>query len=258
VKDFYLPDRALHAYLEKDWFDHIERATGKTEFTFAPFPAQQLYCDYHEKFVGFLKDELTRANLQPESVLEIGSALGRTFYELAINMKSVRKATLVEPSKNMLSLFNRIFSWPDDSPLTILKGNVDTAQVKLNTDPIRKAVEGIEVTTLNSPFADLKLGGQKFDLVICSNVIDQCVDPLKLADMLKAHCAPGGVVLLSCTYQWQQKYIGNAGHQIRDINELFGSGWKPLGQTNIPFQVRVYERHWLSFLSHAVAYQLQH
>ena len=86
-------------------------------------------------------------------------------------------------------------------------------------------------------------------------MIYQCQYHLKLVDFLKTSVNPDGILVLSCTYQWQNKYIGNAGYQIKDINELFDSRWLQLNQTNLPFQCRVNERHWMNFMSHVGVFQ---
>jgi SAM-dependent methyltransferase len=255
-KDFYLNERTLAAYLEKDWFDQILLSDPyKPAFMFAPFGAQTLYCDYHERLVEFLALALQKANAQPRSLLEVGASLGRTFFEVCKRIKSVESATLIEPSQNLFSTFSQIFEGDKVARLSILKGNLEMAEVSLDTSSIRAACSAVQVSRLNTSFQKIDPDLGKFDLVICSNVIDQCQDHLQLAEFLRTSTAPGGVLLLSCTYQWSDKYIGNAPVLIKDINDLFNARWNFLGEINLPFQVRVYERHWMTFLSHTVAYQ---
>ncbi len=230
-KDFYLDERALAAYFEKDWFDHV---TEPAPFSFAPYGASQFYSDYHERLIELLAAKLGKT--APKTLLEVGSSLGRTFFEVCRKIKSVKSATLIEPSEHLAAGFDKIFSG---------------GETRLETRPIRTACTGVEVSLIQSPFQTLKPLGT-FDLVICSNVIDQCQDPEKLVELLKRAAAPNGVLALTCTYQWQTKYIGNATKQIQNINDLFGADWERLGEANIPFQVRANERHWLKFLSHAL------
>ena len=108
--------------------------------------------------------------------------------------------------------------------------------------------------TISLPFEELSADLGCFDLVLCSNVIDQCFAPRDLVRVLQKSTAPGGVLTMTCTYQWNDKYIGNASEPINDIQELFDSEWVVLGETNIPFHVRVCERYWKTFLSHAVTF----
>jgi SAM-dependent methyltransferase len=255
-KDFYLHERGLCAYLEKDWFDHILKSDPyKPKFEFAPFEPSELYSPYHERSTEFLAAALKKAGVEPNSMLEIGSSLGRGFYEICKALKSVKSATLIEPSQNLFSTFHKIFNGETITPLSILKGNLGTAEVVLDTSSIRAACSEVEVSAIQKSFQELGPDFGKFDLVVCSNVIDQCRDHIELAEFVKRSTKPGGALLLSCTYQWSEKWIGNAPIKINDINEVFDSSWKCLGETNIPFQVRVHERHWMRFLSHNVVYQ---
>lgn len=256
-KDFYLHDRGLASYLEKDWFDKILKTKefGKPNFTFARFDPLYLYSNYHEQQIDFLKSELSKLKILPQTMLEVGSSLGRTFYEVCNKMPSIKSTTLIEPSQNLSTAFHKIFSGQDIESFSILQGNIGTEEITLDTKPIREVCAKVQMTQFNCTFQDAPKNLGQFDLVICANVIDQCQDHLKLVEFLKTSVNPGGLLLLSCTYQWQNKYIGNAGYQIKDINELFDSRWMQLNQTNIPFQCRVNERHWLNFMSHVGVFQ---
>ncbi len=252
MADFYLNDRSLAAYVEKDWADHFAE---DMKFAFAPYETSHLYSDYHERSVELLAQVLRKSGVEPLNMLEVGSSLGRTFFEICRKVSSVKSATLLEPSQNLASTFNKIFLDPGDHRFPILKGNVQMSERRLPIEDIRAACRDVEFTCLNSTFQEARLSSGAFDLVICSNVIDQCKDPELLVKFLKASLAAGGTLLLSCTYQWQNKYIGNASKQIMNIHDLFGAEWRSLAEANIPFSVRVFERHWLSFLSHVIVFQ---
>ncbi|MGZ3724085.1 MAG: methyltransferase domain-containing protein, partial [Bdellovibrionales bacterium] len=121
-----------------------------------------------------------------------------------------------------------------------------------NTREIQAVAARVSFKRLESPFQQLPADIGDFDLVICSNVIDQCKEPERLVEILKKSTRDGGVLALSCSYQWQEKYIGNAVEQILNIKDLFGTGWEVLGEANLPFQFRKYERYWMNFLSHVL------
>jgi SAM-dependent methyltransferase len=249
-KDFYVDERGAASYFEKDWADHFT----DFKFHFAEFDRAFLYSDYHERFVQFLKARM--GPLAPQRMLEIGSGMGRGFYEVCRQLDTIENAVLVEPSKNLLAVFNSLFSGNRKVlRLPVLFGNVDRLDATIDTGPLQAACAGVQFSTLNLPFQEIPADLRPFDLVICSNVIDQCVDPEKLIELVQRSTRPGGVLALSCTYQWQEKYIGNAVREIKNTTEFFSGGWTPLGETNIPFQCRKYERHWLGFLSHVIVLQ---
>jgi hypothetical protein len=257
-KDFYLNDRALAGYIEKDWYDHILQSDPRRPaFEFAPFARSELYSDYHERLTDFLVLATQKAGVKPRLMLEVGASLGRTFYEICRKMKSVQAATLIEPSENLSATFEKIFCGGPIARLSVLKGNLSLDEIQLNTAPIQQVCSPVELVRINQPFQNLAAEPGKFDLVVCSNVIDQCSDYLQLVDFLKRSTIREGVLLLSCTYQWSEKYIGNASNPVKDISEFFDSRWTFLGETNLPFRIRVFERYWMTFLSHVVAYQLK-
>lgn len=254
-KDFYLNERSAAAYLEKDWFDHLVPAEPKSLFAFAPFDPAALYCDYHERMVEGLAKCLREVDVQPKRMLEVGSSLGRTFYEVCKRIESVESAALVEPSENLNCLFDQIFAGEDSARFSVLSGNSEFTEIEINTGSIQAACKRVKVERRKVPFQNLE-DRDGFNLAICSNVIDQCADPHKLVDLLKNSVVNKGVVALSCTYQWNAKYIGNAPlDPISNVCHLFGTGWKLLGEMNLPFALRANERHWLTFMSHVVIYQ---
>jgi hypothetical protein len=255
-KDFYLDDRALAGYVEKDWYDHILKSNPrKSAFEFSPFEREDLYCDYHERLIEFLLSASNKAAVKPRKLLEVGASLGRTFYEACRKIETIRSATLIEPSQNLFSTHGKIFDGDEIAQVPVLKGNLSMEEVPLLTAPIKAACSGVDVVRINRPFQEVDQNLGTFDLVICSNVIDQCKDHLRLAGFLKRSTSPSGLILLSCTYQWNEKYIGNASDPVKDINDLFDSSWTFQGEANLPFRIRVNERYWMSFLSHVVAYQ---
>lgn len=250
-KDFYLNDRGLAAYFEKDWGDHARPSA----FHFAPFNPAHLYSPYHEQSMKLLLGAMESVGARPTKMLEIGASLGRNFFEVCSVVDTLRAATLVEPSKLLYEGQRRIFEGEVKCVFNTLVGLGDFAAVVLDTSPIRATCAEVRVTALNCSFQELELK-EEFDLVVCSNVIDQCKDHFELVNLLKERTAPGGILLLSCTYQWQSKYIGNAVREITNINDVFADGgWRWLAEDHIPFHVRANERHWLSFLAHASVFQ---
>lgn len=258
--DFYhIDDRRLAAYFEKEWFDQVI-AQGldrsfKTEFP--RFPSQALYCDYHEKFVAFVQQHLAAQDLQPKALLEVGASLGRTFYEVCRRIPSIRQATLLEPSRKFREAFDQLFAQNGIAELPVLSGNRGVSHVRLNPEAIRKECSHVDYRLVGHCYEDAK-GLPAHDLVLCSNVIDQCAEPRKLVEFLQNHTAPGGVLALSCTYQWKKNFVDLKQDFIPDVKELFGPDWRLLGETELEYRVRGNERHWLTFMSQVLVFASPH
>jgi SAM-dependent methyltransferase len=249
-QDFYIDERWLSSYFEKDWFDQVLLQSPKVEFHFPQFELSNLYSPYHEQFVEFISNILETESIRPKSLLEVGSALGRTYFECSQRITSLENATLVEPSQNLARTFLKIFK--EGHSFSILKKFKDTQEVYFDPSEIRTRID-LPFELVNKPYEDLGEKMPMHDLVICSNVIDQCKEPEKLVDFLKECVIPNGVLALSCTYQWNDKYVSDE-FQLDDIKKFF-LDWKCLGETNVEFKCRRNERYWLTFLSHVVLLQ---
>lgn len=247
INDFYLNKIAQAAYFEKDWFDHVEEPA---RFSFAPFAIEDLYSPFHERLAEFVARNLKDS---PIRMLEIGSSTGRTFYELCTRLASIRQAILVEPSLNLAEIHSKIFGLQlkpkDVEYFPALRGNVELTEVRMEIGKLRRACAHVDMSLLHKPHEELPELGV-FDLVVCSNVLDQCHEPLRLVEYLKRATTPGGTLALTCTYQWQEKFRGLPAIPIRHVDELFEKEWRIVDETNIPFHVRTNERHWKRFLSH--------
>lgn len=256
-KDFYLDQRWLASYFEKDWYDHVIGSAGSnaTEFEYSEFNPALLYSSYHEDFIAFLDAALRSAKLQPIHLLEVGSSLGRNFYEACKTFPTLKNATLLEPSENLSRLFKQIFESETIDSYPYLKGNSDLSSISFDTRSIQTTCADVQYNLVNEPFEFALMDDIESDLVICSNVLDQCQNPLGLIDFLKSHTKANGVLALSCTYQWNDKYIKSANIPISNINHCFNSGWTLLGETNIEFRCRRAERYWQMFLSHICVVQ---
>lgn len=253
--DFYLDQRWLASYFEKDWFDKvIENHDSKLPiFKYPKFNQAILYSDYHERFVDFISQSVLNSSAKaPTTVLEVGSSLGRTFYEVCKTFNSVQSATLVEPSQNLFNGFHRIFEEQQSRRFDVLVGNKELTEIDFDSQAIRSACTSVARKLINLPYEKVSDEIQPHDLVICSNVIDQCKQPRALVDLLKQKTAKNGFLALSCTYQWNDKHVQDPNDMLTDIKSLFEDGWKLVGETDIEFRCRRTERFWQTFLSHVV------
>lgn len=254
--DFYVDKQWLASYFEKDWMDKLieQNADKNLKFHFPRFNSSNLYSSYHERFVSLIRLASDKVSGKPTSVLEIGSSLGRTYFEIAKSFSSVEKAVLVEPSENLESTFKNIFLSEKLNQFPTLSKYKNIEYVSFDTSKIRNCCAHINLEVLNKKYVELSQLGH-FDLVVCSNVIDQCESPNSLVQIIKDKVSPNGLLAISCTYQWNDKYFKSNDEQITDIKDLFENEWLLLGEDEIEFRCRRNERHWLTFLSHTIVLQ---
>lgn len=254
--DFYLDKQWLASYFEKDWMDKLieQNADKNLKFHFPRFNSSNLYSSYHERFVSLIRSASDKVSAKPTSVLEIGSSLGRTFYEIAKSFSSVENAVLVEPSENLVNTFKKVFLSEKLNQFPTLFKYKDIEDVSFDASKIRNSCAHIHLEVLDKKYDELS-GLGPFDLVVCSNVIDQCESPHSLVQMLKDKVSPNGLLAISCTYQWNDKYFKSNDEQITDIKDLFDNEWLLLGEDEIEFRCRRNERHLLTFMSHATVLQ---
>jgi len=270
MADFYLSNRrALASYFEKEWFDHVaaQERLPASLFQFTPFSPSLLYCDSHERVAEFVSRTLDGLGLTPERMLEVGSALGRGCYEIHRRTPSLRAATLVEPSESLAATLDGIFRGAQPGQYPVLSGNADVVDVTFDSSSVQHAVRDLDIVLLPTPHEELPDDLGRFDLVTCFNVLDNCEAPVALVERLQAHTAPGGVLALSCTYQWNQKYLDTTRERAERVQEpasdvpaeaidsLFRQGWTRVDETDIAFKHRKNERYWQTFLSHVTIFR---
>ncbi len=204
---------------------HATGAARPGRFAFAPFDLHLLHDDYHRRFVELIAPAADA--FAPRRVLEIGSSTGRTFYELARRWPALEHVTLVEPSRNLRGIFTKIFDAPPPVPhVPVVKGLGQVVEVRMDTTAIRATCAPIARRTYGVPFAELPPDLGEFDLVICSNVIDQWPRAAAVARAAApGDRAPGGRLAHSCTYQWQAKHRGLPAAPIRHLDEVMPDRW---------------------------------
>jgi hypothetical protein len=79
--------------------------------------------------------------------------------------------------------------------------------------------------------------------------------PLRLVERLKEWTAPGGVLALSCSYQWGERHLRGSAPPRGNIADLFDGKWTLLAEAHEPFRFRACERYWRQFLSHVLVWQ---
>lgn len=259
--DFYLDSpRWIASMFEKDWFDHVLTQTSVDEsiFAFPPFDSTTLYSGRHEECAEFILGAAARQAMTAQTMLEVGASLGRGFFEIAKRSPALRSATLIEPSNLLLDTFVQIFAGGRHTYPVVRGNRREQVQVLFDSSHVQDAVKGIDLRLVNEPYQALAHLPDNFGLVVCLNVLDQCQDPRALVRFLQTRTAPGGVLALSCSYQWNEKHLGTSATPFWNMNELFDDTWTFLDETNMDFRLRIVERHWLAFTSQLAVFRKGH
>lgn len=256
MDDFYLDETGLAAYFEMQWLDKL-RANGVHE----PLESQsktvpdRFILTSHAPYVANLIAQTLKAHhISPNSLLEIGPSLGRNCYELIEQCPSLSEVTVVEPSARLLEQFKRILIDGTECQFSYIKSLHQLGQLPFVTKHLAEACQHIDFTIINAPFTS-HITSHQFDLTVCLNVLDQCESPNDIVNALMQATAPKGVLVLSCTYQWNKKHLADLNAGVDDINDYFDQQWIKLAEDEVEYKIRLNERCSYLFLSHVVIYQ---
>ena len=245
-------EKDLARYFDKDWLGLFAQKNllGAFEFLSPAYETSHAYCSFHENAIGALFDRSREMHFEPKSLLEVGSSLGRTFFEIGNKFGSIKTAKLIEPSANLRRGFSKIFE-DVAANIPLLLGCGSHHETTVDVSEIGKSCSHIDFEIIGESFENANLESEIFDLVVCLNVIDQCHSPLQLIDFIKAKTRKNGILVVSDSYQWPSKHCHDQQFVIENLKDFFKEhSWKVLDERNIEFKLRHNERHWCSFLSH--------
>jgi len=256
MDDFYIDEKGLAAYFEIHWLDKLREfdITDTLESKSKVVPDSFVSSDYSLAVAHFIKQTLKEKSISPQNVLEIGPALGRNTYELVQAIPSIDSVTIVEPSQRFLTNLKNILIDGTGCEFSYIRSLNELRSFRFNTDRITEDCKHVNFNLLGEAF-DLNVVDRKHDLTVCLNVLDQCESPSKIVNALKDATDNTGVVILSCSYQWNKKHLKIQSEALDDINEYFDDKWLKLAEDDHEYRIRINERHSLLFLTHIVAYQ---
>ncbi len=255
MDDYYLDEKGLAAYFEAQWLDKVREAGFEEPLQSCSkqVPDSFIQSPFFVSIAELINNSLAKTKLMPETMLEVGSALGRNCYELVKNNSTLSDITLVEPSERLLSNFKNLLTFPGVHSFPYIKGLKELAWLDFNTSGIASGCAHINFKLINQVF-DSSTVDASYDLTVCLNVLDQCESPTKIVEALMGATRIGGVLVLSTTYQWSKTHLLDGDEAVDDINSYFNADWKKLNESDIEYRFRYNERYSKLFLSHVVVY----
>ena len=254
--DDYIDERGLASYFEAQWLDKL-REIGYHEILQSKsklVPDRFIESSFFREVSNFIGDCCIEAELIPENMLEIGPSLGRVCYDLIKQNASLKEVSVVEPSRRLLSHFEKIIINGGEYRFPYIVSVNHLAWLRFDTTLIAQACEHIKFQCINEPFVSDTVS-DCYDLTVCLNVLDQCESPSAIVQALHQATKSGGIVVLSCSYQWSKKHLNDFNEAIDDINDYFNTGWQKIGESELDYKFRFNERYALLFLSHVVVYK---
>ncbi|ELA9310863.1 methyltransferase domain-containing protein [Vibrio parahaemolyticus] len=255
MEDFYLNSRGLAGYFEAQWFDkfvedkQVDAITSESKLVPLSF-AKSSHCS---QVADFITQAVSKNGKSPHALLEVGAALGRNYYELVQRLDSLKQATLVEPSGMLLNGLKQLLVEEQQVELTYIHGLNTFKTVEVDNRELVQNCAHVDLELINQPL-EKDTVSKFYDLVVCLNVLDQCESPLRVINALKQATQIGGVLVVSCTYQWNAKHIKDRAEAVDDIKAYFGEDWRFVSEAEHEYRMRFNERYAMQFLSHVVAY----
>ncbi len=260
TSDNRTPQQKLKAkarFFEAQWLD-VVRAQGNDAALMSA--AKQVadsfvVSNYYQAAASDLLQVIAAHQLQPQSLAEVGPSLGRACYELVKGLPTLKQVELTEPSALFFDDLVDILSHGKGLDLLYVKGKHDVGRLAFDTRPTAASCQHLQMV-FNNHSLEANQHHSRHDLVMCLNVIDQCQQPGQVVQLLQQRVKPGGLLYLSCTYQWQKKLIAVEQEAIDDIKTCFAaSKWQLLHENELEYKLRYHERFAHAFLSHGVIYQ---
>jgi len=161
---------------------------------------------------------------------------------------------VVEPSERLLSNFKKILIDGNGCEFFYIKSLNEIERFYFETASVAAACSHVDFHLIDVPFGK-GVVDKLHDLTVCLNVLDQCDSPWLVVEGLKQCTVLSGVLVLSCSYQWNKKHLKNKREAVDDINDYFGDGWEKLAEDEHEYKIRFNDRYSKLFLTHIVAYR---
>lgn len=255
-RDFYINDYQLASYFENQWLDVI-KTERQIKSVSRAVPETYIHSKFHKPTSRMLIQAIQDVELSPKTYLEVGPSVGRVCFEVLGNINTFRQAVILEPSKKFLSVFENILIKGGKHTYRYISGLNQLEPIVFDSTELAKRLEHVEFDLINEVCdrSSKIMSYPEFDLVVCLNVLDQCQSPVQTIETAQEKTKPGGLLAVSCSYQWQKKKMTNYNEKVSDISDYFSSDWKKIGENELEYHMRVNERFAQLFMSHVVIYQ---
>ncbi len=255
VDDYATPQR-LAMYLEAGWSDYLLAPLDRN-----PVPHNGMSPSPLNEYVklAFFQTAATLAwswanaiSLNVVSVCDIGGGTGRGIFELERQFPRSNRLVLVEPSHTFCEWAELLLASQEPLPdLPLVNSAAGPKMVPANSRPPPIARASSRLTVLNAGLEDCSdLRG--FDLVQCHNVVDRHQRPQDIVPLVGNMMNPGGLFILSSPLDFHEHSTPDIECWIEDLKSLFDDSWEHVGEDELFYEFRFFNRNWTRFCSQVV------
>lgn len=261
-EDYATPER-LAIYLEIGWSDFLfEPPRAKLPDNGLPYPNPRIDVvppDFPLAVAKLARSWTRGLSLEPGSLCDVGGATGRTLFELARQFPDCEELVLLEPSERFCDWARRLLLSDSDLPkvpLVDCVGRPRWVSPKTRPPALPRANERLAV--VNETLERYRPQGG-FDLVTCLNVVDRHPSPAAVVSDIGRLMNDGGLLLLSCPFDFRDESTPDIEARIDDLNALFvaNSSWSHVGEDELFYEFRSHATSWTRFSSQVVGMRWQ-
>ena len=256
-EDYATPVR-LAIYLEIGWSDFLfDAPKGKANDNGMPYPnpLRDVVSPQFPRAVAALARSWAEGiALDAQNICDVGGATGRTVFELERQFPESERLVLVEPSKRFCEWALRLLSSDCPLPEFPIVDRVDAPRwvsARSRPPPLARAAE--RLTVVNETLEGYR-PSQGFDLITCLNVVDRHPCPSALVNSIGRLMNDGGLLVLSCPFDFDEISTPDPEAWLDDLNVLFAgsSDWTHVGEDEVCYEFRSHNRSWTRFSAQLV------
>jgi SAM-dependent methyltransferase len=242
----------LAMYLHAEWGDLLASDVRHFPGACAGLPELDSPAHFYRRVADLVAVWADEQEQAPLTVCDVGAGTGRTVYELARRMTSVTGFTVVEPSPVFCDWTRRLLIDPPqdlDMPTPGRVGDPDRVSVTADrlprvSTPLRLVTSDVEAFARTS---------EQFDVVTCFNVLDRVRDPAEFTAMLSSLVAPGGLLVISCPFDFEPQY-SSPEVWVSDLRDVIPTDeFKVVATSDLPYSFKQFNRRFNWYLTQVVA-----
>lgn len=250
----YETEALAAVYLEAEWSDML---FGRSESCKAS-PLDQILKratpSFYLRIATISLIACKERSIQPNRICDVGSATGRTIYELTRQLDEVTAAIALEPSHLLHSWANRLLVEHPSNLAIPTVGDWNSPGSQLVSSSLVERFRNLErIQFLNCTLEQLPEPTADFDLIVCCNLLDRHPSPSALVSAIHKKLRPGGLLVLSSPLEFGVDVSDNftdIGSTVQSF--LPESSWSVVSTSEELYDLRLYIRKWVRYVSQVV------